>query len=62
MFKKGQVVALKHPWSEEQEPEFFKIAAVVGKKIIPENGDNDPRIFYTEDQLRPLTKEEVGDV
>jgi hypothetical protein len=59
MFKKGQVVAIKDPF--EDDPEFIKIAGIVGKKIIPAN-ENDPRIWYREDELRPLTKEEIEGV
>lgn len=56
MFKKGQVVALKEPFVDE--PDYFKIAGIVGEKIIPV-GENDPRIFYQVRDIRPLTQEEI---
>jgi hypothetical protein len=57
MFKKGQVVAVREPF--EDDPEFIKIAGILGKKVVPTNNENDPRIWYREDELRPLTREEI---
>lgn len=57
MFKVKQVVAIKEPVYDD--PEYIQIAALVGTRIIPTNADGDPRIFYREDELRPLTQEEI---
>lgn len=59
MFKVNQVVALTN--QHEDEPEYSRIVRINGSKIYLSwfQDENDPRLFYTEDELRPLTKEEI---
>ncbi len=62
MFKQGQVVALKLDFRDV--PQYQKIVRIVGLKYyLSEDESNDPRLYYVEDEIRPLTQREIeGDV
>jgi len=75
MFKKGQVVAIK---SKDYLLDLTIVAQYqrIDRIMPPVPGtlgttryylsedahENDPRLFYSEDQLRPLTKQEIEGV
>lgn len=64
MFKKGQVVAIKlHFGDTSQYQRIVRIVpgipGVTTRVYLSEDDANDPRLFYSDAEIRPLTKEEI---